>query len=153
MKQSGPEGKGHQQNVSCKGQSITIGDGRQKPARQQKGGGLRRSLQYEKERGDGREMWKKDEGRSGKTARGAGLYSLKKAAGGAMPGALPEEATPNPTGPRLAWKQERAGISPGRRLYLIREKLVYSRCSEEYNYRKYIIKTLKYAIYKESYKI
>ncbi len=118
MKQSDPEGKGHQQNVSCKGQSITIGDGRQKPARQQKRGGLRRSLQYEKERGDGREMWKKDEGRSGKTARGAGLYSLKKAAGGAMPGALPEEATPNPTGPRLAWKQARVRISPGRRLLI-----------------------------------
>ncbi len=34
-----------------------------------------------------------------------------------MPGALPEEATLNPIGPRLAWKQERAGISPGRRLF------------------------------------
>ncbi len=36
MQQSGPEGKGHQQNASCKGQSITIGDGRQKSARQQR---------------------------------------------------------------------------------------------------------------------
>ncbi len=35
-----------------------------------------------------------------------------------MPGALPEEATPNPIGPPLAWKQERAGISPGRRLLI-----------------------------------
>ena len=33
-----------------------------------------------------------------------------------MPGALPEKATLNSTRPRLAWKQERAGISPGRRL-------------------------------------
>ena len=63
-------------------------------------------------------MWKKDEGRSEKTARGAGLYILEKAAGGAMLGTLPEEATPNPTGPRLARKQERAGISPGRRLFI-----------------------------------
>ncbi len=62
-------------------------------------------------------MWKKDERESGKTARGAGLYTFEKAAGGAMPGTLPEEATPNPTGPRLAWKQERASISPGRRLF------------------------------------
>ena len=62
-------------------------------------------------------MWKKDKG-SGKTARGAGLYTLEKAAGGAMPGALPEEATLNPTEPRLAWKQERAGISPRRRLLI-----------------------------------
>ncbi len=116
MQQSGPKGKGHQQNASYKGQSITIGDGRQKPARQP-GKGLRRPLQYEKDRGDGREMWKKDERESWKTARGAGLYSLEKAAGGAMPGALPEEATPNPTGPRLAWKQERASISPRRRLF------------------------------------
>ena len=65
---------------------------------------------------DGREMWKKDEEKSGKTASGVGLYTLEKAAGGAMPGALPEEAALNPTGPRLAWKQERAGISPRRRL-------------------------------------
>ncbi len=73
-------------------------------------------MQYEKERGDGRELWKKDEWESGKTARGAGLYTFEKAAGGAIPGALPENATPNPMGPRLAWKQERAGISPRRRL-------------------------------------
>ncbi len=77
---------------------------------------------------DGREMWKKDEGESGKTARGAGLYTLEKAAGRAMPGALPEEATLNPTGPRLAWKQERAGISSGRRL-LFKYFLL-----KEYNY-------------------
>ena len=62
-------------------------------------------------------MWKKDEGESEKTARGAGLYIFEKAAGEAMPGALPEEATPNPKGPRSAWKQKRAGISPGRRLF------------------------------------
>ena len=73
--------------------------------------------------GDGREMWKKDEGTSEKTARGAGLYTLEKAAGGAMPGALPEEATPNPTGPRLAWKQERARISPRRRLFFNKNQL------------------------------
>ncbi len=66
---------------------------------------------------DGREMWKKDEEGGGKTASGAGLYTSEKAAGGAMPGALPEEATLNPTGPRLAWKQERARISPRRRLF------------------------------------
>lgn len=52
-------------------------------------------------------MWKKDEGGCGKTARATALYTLEKAAGGAMPGALPEEATLNPKGPRLAWKQER----------------------------------------------
>ncbi len=80
-------------------------------------GGWRRPLQYEKERMDGREMWKKDEEGGGKTASGAGLYTSEKAAGGAMPGALPEEATLNPTGPRLAWKQERARISPRRRLF------------------------------------
>ena len=55
-------------------------------------GDWRRPLQYEKERMDSREMCKKEEGKSGKTARGAGLYTLEKAAGGAMPGALPEEA-------------------------------------------------------------
>ena len=33
-----------------------------------------------------------------------------------MPGALPEEAALNPTRSRLAWKQERAGISPRRSL-------------------------------------
>ena len=49
-------------------------------------------------------MWKKDEGGSGKAARGAGLYTLEKAAGGATPGALPEEAALNPNEPRLAWK-------------------------------------------------
>ena len=75
-------------------------------------------MQYEKEREGGREIWKKDEGESGKTARGAGLYTLEKAAGGAMLGALPEEATLNPKGPRLAWKQERADISPRRRLLI-----------------------------------
>ncbi len=49
--------------------------------------------------------------------RGVQVFiSGRKAAGEAMPGALPEETTPNPTGPRLAWKQERAGISPRRRL-------------------------------------
>ena len=63
-------------------------------------------------------MWKKDEGGSGKTASGAGLYTLEKAAGRAMLGALPEEATLNPKGPRLAWKQERADISPRRRLFI-----------------------------------
>ena len=68
--------------------------------------------------GDGKEMWKKDEGESEKTARGAGLYTFEKAAGGAMPDALPKETAPNPKGPRLAWKQERARISPGRRLFL-----------------------------------
>ena len=62
-------------------------------------------------------MWKKDEG-SEKTASAIGLYTLEKAAGGAMPGTLPEEATLNPKGPRLAWKQERADISPRRRLLL-----------------------------------
>ena len=34
VKQSDLEGKDYQQNVLCKNQSITIGDGRQKPARQ-----------------------------------------------------------------------------------------------------------------------
>ena len=63
---------------------------------------LRRPLQYEKERGDGREMGKKDEGESGKTASGAGLYTLEKAAGEVMPSALPEKATLDPIGPRLA---------------------------------------------------
>ena len=67
--------------------------------------------------GDGREMWKKDEGESEKTAKSAGLYTFEKAAGGAMPDALPEEAASNPKGPRLAWKLERVGISPGRRLF------------------------------------
>ena len=61
-------------------------------------------------------MWKKDEGKSGKSEGCRSLY-LEKAAGGAMPGALPEEAKLNPIGPRLAWKQERAGISPRRRLF------------------------------------
>ena len=61
---------------------------------------------------DGREMWKKDDKGSGKTASGTGLYIFEKAAGGAMRGALPEEAALNPIGWRLAWKQERAGISP-----------------------------------------
>ena len=64
-------------------------------------------------------MWKKDEGESEKTARGAGFYTFEKAAGGAMPDALPEEATLNPIGRRLAWKQERAVISPGRSLLII----------------------------------
>ena len=41
-------------------------------------GRLRRPLQYEKERGDGMEMWRKDEGKSGKTASGAGLYTSRK---------------------------------------------------------------------------
>ena len=80
-------------------------------------GGLHRPLQYEKERMDGREMWKKDDEGSGKTARGAGLYTFEKAAGGAMPGALPKEAALNPTRSRLAWKQERAVISPRRILF------------------------------------
>ena len=51
-----------------------------------------------------------------KTASGAGLYTFEKAAGGAMPGTLPEEAALNPIGQRLTWKQERAVISPRRRL-------------------------------------
>ena len=53
-----------------------------------------------------------------KTTRGAGLYTLEKAAGGAMPDALLEEAALNPTRSRLAWKQERADISPRRRLLI-----------------------------------
>ena len=53
---------------------------------------------------DGREMWKKDEEKSRKTASSAGLYTLEKAAGGAMLGALPEEAALYLTGPHLAWK-------------------------------------------------
>ena len=47
-------------------------------------------------------MWKKDEGGSGKVARGVGLYTLEKAAGGAILYALPKEATLNPKGRRLA---------------------------------------------------
>ena len=96
------KGKAIQQNVSCKAQSTAIGDGRQKLARQLGWGRLRRFLQYEKERGGGREMWKKDEGGCGKTARAAGLYTLEKAAGEAMSGALPEEATLNPKGPLVS---------------------------------------------------
>ena len=87
-----PKRKAIQQNASCKGQSTTIGDGLQKPIRQQGVGRLRRPLQYEKERGDGREMWKKDEGGSGKTASGAGLYSWEKAAGEAVPRPCPKRA-------------------------------------------------------------
>ena len=49
-------------------------------------------------------MWKKDEGGSEKIARGAGLYTFEKAAGGAMSGALLKEAALNPIGRRLAWK-------------------------------------------------
>lgn len=64
-------------------------------------------------------MWKKDEGESEKTARGASFYTFEKAAGGAMPGALPEEATLNPIGRRLTRKQERADISPRRSLFLL----------------------------------
>ncbi len=45
-------------------------------------------------------MWKKGEGKWENRERCRSLY-LEKAAGGAMPGALPEEAAPNPTGPRL----------------------------------------------------
>ena len=77
-------------------------------------GRLRRSLQHEMERGDGREKWKKDEGSFRKTAKGAGIYTWEKAAGEAMPGALPEEATLNLTGWRLAG---RGGISPRRSLW------------------------------------
>ena len=68
-------------------------------------------MQYEKERRNSREMWKNDEEESGKIARSAGLYTLEKAAGGAIPGALPEKAALNPMGWRLAWKPERARIS------------------------------------------
>lgn len=46
-------------------------------------------------------MWKKDEGKREKTARGADLYIFEKAAGEAMSGALSEEATLNPTRSRL----------------------------------------------------
>jgi len=60
-------------------------------------------------------MWKKDEGMWENRERCGSLY-LEKAAGGAMPGALPEGATPNPTGPRLGWKQERATLLPSPRL-------------------------------------
>ena len=63
-------------------------------------------------------MQKKDKGGSGKVARGVGLYTLEKVAGGAMLGALPKEVTLNPKGPRLAQKQERADILPGRSLLL-----------------------------------
>ena len=61
--------------------------------------------------GDGQEMWKKDEGQWERSERCRSLY-LEKAAGGAMHGALPEGAAPNPTGPRLDWKRERAALSP-----------------------------------------
>jgi len=44
------------------------------------------------------------------------LY-LEKAASGAMQGALPGTSAPNPMGRHLAWKQERAALSPGRRLF------------------------------------
>jgi hypothetical protein len=43
-------------------------------------------MQYEKERGDGRKMWKNDEGKWENSERCRSLY-LEKAAGGAMPGA------------------------------------------------------------------
>ncbi len=59
-------------HVKVKG--ITISDGRQKSARQP--GGLRRPLQYEKVREDGRKMWTKDKEESRKTARGVGLYPI-----------------------------------------------------------------------------
>jgi len=45
------------------------------------------------------------------------LY-LEKAAGGATPAALPEEAAPNLTGSRLGWKQKRTALSPRRRLLI-----------------------------------
>ena len=67
-------------------------------------------------------MWKKDEGKGEKTASGAGLYTFEKAAGEAIPDALLKEAALNPIGRRLAWKQERAGISP-RRSLLIKKNL------------------------------
>ena len=73
-------------------------------------------MQYEKERGDGREIWKKDNEENWKTARDTGVYTFEKAAGRAMPDVLPKEAALNPTKRRLAWKQERAGILPRRRL-------------------------------------
>ena len=85
-----------QQNALCKGQSITIGDGRQKPARQPRG--LAHTL-AKREGANGRQGDVEERGRgSGKTARGAGLYSLEKAAGapevpktflGLAPGNLP----------------------------------------------------------------
>ncbi len=56
-------------------------------------------------------MWKKDKGKWENSERCRSLY-LEKAAGRAMPGALPKGATPNPTGTRLNWKQERATVLP-----------------------------------------
>lgn len=65
--------------------------------------------------GEGLEIWKKDEKTWENSERCRSLY-LDKAAGGAMHGALPEGAAPNPTGPRLGWKQERAALLPSPRL-------------------------------------
>jgi len=67
--------------------------------------------------GDGQEMWKNDEGKRENSERCRSLY-LEKAAGGAMHSALPDGAAPNPTGPRLGWKQERATLLPSPPLFV-----------------------------------
>jgi len=53
----------------------------------------------------------------GKPARDGWSLYFDKAAGPPQHRALPERGAPNPTGSTLGWKQERARISPGRRLF------------------------------------
>jgi len=71
--------------------------------------------------GRDRVLERKDEGKMGKQRGGAGTYSLvvgEKAASRPMKGALPQTGRPNPKGPTPNLKPERAGISPGRLLFI-----------------------------------
>ena len=98
------------------GQSTAIGDGRQKPARQQEMGAAD-PCNTSRSEGTASRCGSKTKGTWENSERCRSLY-LEKAAGGATPAALPEEAAPNLTGSRLGWKQKRAALSPRRRLFL-----------------------------------
>ncbi len=56
---------------------------------------------------DGREMWKKDKGESGKTARGAGLYTSRKRRVGRCQAPYPKR--PRQTQRGRAWPGSRKG--------------------------------------------
>ena len=99
--------------IPAEGRRQAIGDGRWKPAA---GRGAQTPARGEKEREGGRRCEGEMEGR-GRNSEGWRPLYLANATDGAMRGAFPEGATPNPMGQRLAWKQGGAPLSPRRILF------------------------------------
>ena len=79
-------------------------------------GGLRRPLQYEKERGDRRQMWKKDEGERENSERCRSLY-LGESGGWGDAGRLARRGDAKPDGAAL-------GLEAGKGAHFTRTQII-----------------------------